>query len=376
MTQSAPGKITNIQGLRGLAALLVFMAHLVGGERDYGGGPQILLPGFLEIGVTGVDLFFVISGFVMVYVTWPHFADSRDKPSHGVSLAGSFLLRRVSRIYPLYWFVTVLLLVLYGGKYILFGEATALGDPVRAFLLVPADRLPIVPVGWTLIHEMYFYLVMGLCLLMPPRWRVILLAAWGLGIAMAYGAGLHGVNAWTIVIFSPLTYEFLLGAMVAGLTLRGVTSHGKSILLIALFWLFCLLGPLGALLFPKAVTDHGVRTLIFAIPFGLLVYGAVALEWRSGWTAPRWASALGDASYALYLVHIPVFLVVGKVMARFTGPGPLDNVALIAAFCVATAAVTALTHLYVEKPLIAWFRRRLARRTTNQSSDLQSQSVY
>ncbi|MEL6379921.1 MAG: acyltransferase [Pseudomonadota bacterium] len=379
MTQSAPGKITNIQGLRGLAALLVFVAHLVGGERDYGGGPQTLLPSFLEIGVTGVDLFFVISGFVMVYVTWPASQSSDSgKTSSALrrQMALKFLTRRISRIYPFYWFVTALLLLLYGGKYVLFGEATPLHAPVRAVLLFPADALPIVPVGWTLIHEMYFYLVMALALVLPLRLLPGVLLLWGSGIAIAYGAGLHTTNAWTMVIVSPLTYEFLLGAAVAFLTLKGITHHAGPVLVIALCWLACLLGPLGGALFPDAVTNHGIRTLIFAMPFALLVYAAVGLEWRLDWQVPRWAGALGDASYALYLVHIPVFLVVGKLIDRFTGPGLVDNGVLIVAFCVATFAATAVTHLYVEKPLIAWSRRLLASRAAQDPSAPQSQSAY
>ncbi|MEO0850983.1 MAG: hypothetical protein AAFY04_06175, partial [Pseudomonadota bacterium] len=77
-----------------------------------------------------------------------------------------------------------------------------------------------------------------------------------------------------------------------------------------------------------------------------------------------------------YLVHIPVFLVVGKLIDRFTGPGLVDNGVLIVAFCVATFAATAVTHLYVEKPLIAWSRRLLASRAAQDPSAPQSQSAY
>lgn len=351
MTQNPRKKITNVQILRGIAALMVFAAHLVGAERDYGGG-ETLLPQFLEMGVTGVDLFFLISGFVMVYVTWPLGEGPREVPSGRFSQARTFLINRVSRIYPLYWILTIALLILYAGKLYFFDEVTPINNWVESFLLLPSNEFPIIPVGWTLVHEMYFYLVFALFLLIPYRYIPAAIVVWGAIIAIGYANGAQLVNAWGYVAFSPLTYEFILGAFIAWLTLRGVKSYAHAVGLIGLIWLACLLVPLAGQLYPDAVTDHGVRALIFSLPFALLLYAGVAIEWRNKITGPAWLSYLGDASYALYLIHIPVFLVIGKLMSPLAGPGLLDNIALITVFIIATIMAALCVHHFVERPLI------------------------
>lgn len=336
---------------------MVFFAHLVGAERDYGGG-QTLLPSFLEMGVTGVDLFFLISGFVMVYITHTNTSDTSPKPKRHNPL--KFLLRRISRIYPLYWVATLLLLFLYGGKYIAFGEATPLPNMVSSFLLAPHKDFPIIPVGWTLIHEMYFYGIFAAFLMLPLRLLPYLCGLWGLTVGTGYMAGLQGANAWTFVLFSPLTFEFLLGASIAWLALQRIIIAPRIILILAFVWLAALIIPFADKLYPDAVTDHGVRALIFALPFGYLLYASVMLEWTQNIIVPKWMTQIGDASYALYLIHIPVFLVIGKIVSVFTGnmPGPdwLDNILLLVLFFGVGLTAAIITHRYIEKPLIRYAR--------------------
>ena len=100
MTTPAPHKLSNIQALRGLAALLVVFTHLPSMEIKHGG--DSILPAFIRFGISGVDLFFVISGFIMVYVTW----ESRRNAKNSLK----FLFARLSRIYPIYWFIAALVL--------------------------------------------------------------------------------------------------------------------------------------------------------------------------------------------------------------------------------------------------------------------------
>ena len=103
--QTPPGgKIFNLQALRGIAVLLVIAYHLTKIEGKYGHGEGIL-PSFLTIGMSGVDLFFVISGFVMVTVTRGWF-QQKGKPVR-------FLYHRITRIYPVYWFYSLIVLAIY-----------------------------------------------------------------------------------------------------------------------------------------------------------------------------------------------------------------------------------------------------------------------
>jgi peptidoglycan/LPS O-acetylase OafA/YrhL len=105
MTTSRPtGRIQNIQALRGGAVLMVVLFHLAGMEKEFGGGER-LLPRLAGSGRAGVDLFFVVSGFIMVTVT--------AGAGRGLRSAGDFLYHRATRIYPVYWFYTAVLIGLH-----------------------------------------------------------------------------------------------------------------------------------------------------------------------------------------------------------------------------------------------------------------------
>jgi len=361
--------ITNVQALRGIAALAVFIAHTVGAERDYGGG-ETLLPDFLHMGVTGVDLFFLISGFVMVYVTGqnhgqltdnsiPDQSNSSPSQNHnnhlggnGINQAIQFFYRRAARIYPLYWVLTIALLLAYAGKKILFGEDTQIDNYIASFLLIPSSQFPIIPVGWTLVHEMYFYAVFAFLLLFPRKFLPIFFGAWAVLLALGWSSGLYKTNPLTGIMLSPLTFEFIAGAIIAMACQRGFCPAPKIMLGAGLTALIILLIPMSSSLYPDAVTDHRIRSAIFTLPYGLALWGAVGIEWQSQIKAPQWLKRLGDASYALYLVHIPMFLIIGKILSLFARPGILDNIILIGVYLTAGIFASLLIHDYIERPLI------------------------
>ncbi len=350
--ENSPSRqITNIQALRGIAALLVFVAHIVGAERDYGGGEQ-LLPAFLRMGESGVDLFFLISGFIMVYVTAPKNADPNHNNGHGINASLGFFYRRATRIYPLYWVLTVGLIVLYAGKKILFGEDTPIDNYIASFFLLPDDQFPIIPVGWTLVHEMYFYLIFSVMLLFHRKFLPLLLAGWGILVLLGWLCGLRELNPWFAVITSPLTFEFLLGAVIAFLAMRGIRPYPGSMTLIAVGILLILFILFADYFYPIWFAEHARRMLLFSLPFGLLLYGVIGLEWNTDRVAPRWLVRLGDASYSLYLIHIPMFLVVGKLINLLAGPGILDNIILIFIYLLSGITAALLVHKYIEQPLI------------------------
>ena len=368
MPKPSPQKITNVQALRGYAAFVVFLAHTVGAERDYGGGGQHILPEFLHMGVTGVDLFFLISGFVMVYVTdqrrtQPHDQNIHQEAKnhvggHGPAAAWTFFIRRALRIYPLYWVVTLSMLALYAGKKILFAEDTPIDNYLASFFLLPDQNFPIIPVGWTLVHEMYFYCIFSIFILFPRRYLIPLLCLWALIVASGYMAGLSEAGAWGRVTFSPLTFEFLVGASIGFLCLRGFMPASKIMFILSILMLIALLIPAAGILYPDAVSSHLRRTVIFVLPYGLLLWAMIGLEWQKGIIAPKWLSQLGDASYALYLIHIPLFLVVGKLLSLInTGPGIMDNIVLVSVYLVSGITVAWFTHLWVENPLLKFFAR-------------------
>ncbi len=322
--------IRNIQALRALAANGVLLSHLFVVEQKYShSGP--VLPAGAHLGAFGVDLFFVISGFIMVMI-------ARDASWL------LFLSNRARRILPPYWFYTTLVLAvsLYAPAVVnsSFGRPPSLW---RSYLLVPDGVPPLLAVGWTLIHEMYFYLCFALMLFLIRSCRLtlpFLLLMWTLAVA-----GLDAIlrlndveNPLAAVVAHPLTLEFIFGT-VAGILIQWkiasfaapALAAGAAALVIGLW-------------FPGTATDlvadrNWMRPILIGAPCALIVYGAVAMEVRGEAAAPRWLVALGDASYSTYLSHVLVLSALGRLFATM----PDHNAGLEVAFVIiAVAAANAV----------------------------------
>jgi len=139
MTSRAPHKLSNIQSLRGLAALLVVLTHLPVMEIKH--SSDQILPAFFRFGISGVDLFFVISGFIMVYVTW----NAPRAPKQSLK----FLFARVSRIYPIYWLIAGAVFFAWSFKPDITTYNPVQTNIVKSFLLWPDQTLPMLKVAWT-----------------------------------------------------------------------------------------------------------------------------------------------------------------------------------------------------------------------------------
>jgi exopolysaccharide production protein ExoZ len=345
--------LASIQALRGFAVLGVCLAHLHAVESKFGGTP--LLGNWALSGFAGVDMFFVISGFVMVWVTRAYQGNSAALPR--------FWLARFLRIYPLWWLVLSMVVAVWMIKPE-WVYASHLTDPdiMRSYLLFPAKELPLHAVGWTLIHEVWFYLVFGL-LLMAPSWLLpFMLLIW---------AGLVGAMALFFpspsdpllaLIRHPLTLEFILGAVVGLLAKKGQFPNPRLMLQLGCFAV--VLASLSTRENPAVVfEDEWTRVVFFGMPCAFIVWGFVGMEQTAQNVAPRWAQALGTWSYSLYLIHVLVFVAIGRLAAPLSREGPLDNAVLIivALFCAIFASF--VLHILYEQP-VQKFSRRLLKVTT------------
>ena len=138
-------KLQSIQALRGIALLGVIGFHFLFIEKKYSGG-DFLLPDFLHLGQSGVDLFFVISGFIMVTVTKGRFTLNGE--------VIRFLWGRLTRIYPTYWFYFFLTLAIFLIKPAWVNASQEHQTQlISSFLLLPSDQLPLVMAAWSLSHE-------------------------------------------------------------------------------------------------------------------------------------------------------------------------------------------------------------------------------
>ncbi|KQP77669.1 acyltransferase [Methylobacterium sp. Leaf113] len=349
--------IYNLQILRALAAYLVFLTHF-----GLYAAPILPRPDALAFGAVGVDVFFVLSGFIMFVST-----------AGGGETPGSFLLRRAIRVVPVYWLVTLalVLIVLAGLKPI--GIVALRPDyVVQSLLFLPFSRNgyvePLNSVGWTLNYEMFFYAgFAGLLLVASLKARLIGLVAGFLGLALLSLAPVPGLY-WAYYT-KPIVLEFAAGAGLGYAYLRlGQPPAGFPVRRLA-----------GTALVAAAALVLGAQALAaargadlemtgFARPLvwgtaALLAVGAVVLLERGGVVLrSRWLLSQGNASYAFYLVHNLMLHSAAKAAAVLVAPGALRVVLVFVIAFGASVALGEWLFRCVEAPMGAALRRRLDRR--------------
>jgi len=307
-------------------------------------------------GLVGVDLFFVISGFIMAYI--------QPLPLDSPRRYARFLVHRFSRIYPPLWLVMLPLLAVYRvhPEWINNSNHHQV-EFLRSFLCMPQDHLPLLQVAWTLIYEVHFYLVVSIALMFRPRGRLIFGVVWFLavlGVYCACYAGDFGGNRWLQVLFSPFSLTFLLGYFI-GLWHSSRPSSSIGIALPCVLLAGCGLA-LASRFMPVDGYYPNVNSLYrffyYGIPCALLVLAAVLLESA---TRQRFASLrhLGDESYALYLLHLPVLAVLYKVAGAIHSTSPFFPAALIVIAVILSIACATLFHRYLELKITRFARRSL-----------------
>lgn len=333
---AAKDEVLSIQYLRGLAAFGVLIFHLA--ERAGGA---------FGAGAAGVDIFFVISGFIMWMVTQPR-----------QTSAWTFLSRRVQRIAPLYWGVT---LVVVGVATLAPGAFPAMApnleQVLKSLLFIPYRDptgliAPLVIPGWTLNYEIFFYLLFALTLLAPARFRPWLLSA-ALIILVALGPLGPTQNPVWATYTNPLLLEFGAGVWLGCAWTGGWSPSRMSCgLMIATG-----LAGLAASAYFGLEVDQA-RALLWGGPAVLIVAGAVGLERRCA--MPRWSilHLLGDASYSLYLVHGLAISATVRILAA----ADLASPAMIVVCGMAAALAAGLiTYHLAERPLSNLLRARSRR---------------
>ncbi len=325
-------KLTGLQMLRFVAAMLVAVMHITQALAMHlsGQGPEH----YWFAGSAGVDIFFVISGFVMASSTPPSARTFRQR----LGQARAFLLRRWLRVAPLYFFYTLLKVLLLLALPALALRSSLDGAHLAASLLFlpwtsPWGTVePVLPVGWTLNFEMLFYavfaLLLGLGLLAArlwPGWTA--LDFWGSSIVLEFALGVGLARLWQHTPQLPPEVGVLL------LCLGGWMMFGLP-------W--------------QAGED---RFLGWGIPAGLMVAGAVWLEpWAARLKGAQALAFLGDASYAIYLSHT---FVVPAVVRAFSALGLNEPVLAGLSTTALVVMVGGLSYVGLERPVTLGLQRRL-----------------
>lgn len=331
--------------LRVVAALGVVYYHITsdaGLELDW------------DIGSRGVDVFFVISGFIIAYI--------------GSSKPEKFFLRRVLRVVPFYWAATLVVFAAAATLPHLFRTTDA--DPVRlvySLLFIPLESpdggmWPTLVLGWSLNYEMFFYVLFALALRISPRWAPAITVGW----IVAFFVVINGVasESPTMNFYArPIVLEFCLGVL-AFYLFRWADDRRERLARLAagklLLGVVLVGATLAIVLLEQYYKETISRALLAGLPGFAIVLSALLLERIYGVaTKNQTIYLLGEASYIIYLVHpYIVFTVLRLAKLDNSLPAPV-LAAVIVGLIAVTSAISVAIHLWFEKPLMAWLRRRL-----------------
>ncbi len=337
--------ILSIQYLRGLAALLVLLSHAAWKGKQYAGDPL----GWFHIGAAGVDIFFVISGFVMCHTT-------RVKNDNPWAVA-HFLGRRFSRILPLYWTLSTVALLVFLLVPSVINSAGGKTDILKSFLLIPSQDRFLIEAGWTLSYEFFFYVIFALGLLRSGIVGHVLTCSALMALFLG-GRLLESASATEAqgTMFAFVTDAILLN-FVFGIALYHLHRH--KVLPLRWVWLVLLSGFIWLVAVNQGLLNFHFRCVRYGVPAFLVCWGLIRLEDILRRAPSNVASYIGDASYSIYLLHPFALALVAIMLKQF---GLLSPGWLFLLISVAVSLVSGLVcYALIEKPMLNYFRPKADR---------------
>ncbi len=335
----------NIQLLRALAALMVFIFHAVDHYRAMHGTSPVFLS-FSKFGYFGVDIFFVISGFVAAHTTL--------KLDRNTQSGIDFLRRRVLRIYLGYWPFWILYLI---AATLFYRYSLQQVDLIKSFFLGSSDMtLLLVPVTWSLTYELIFYILISLSIKLPTKIAILLFHIVEFFLVI-----------WIVLIFSQIhnsveSFFAMLSEFVGGILLY---VH-KEKLTQPVVTTFAFL--IGLVSFSYGVTlgasNNSIRIMTFGISSWAIVLLFVYVERRNLFRANDFFVGMGDASYTLYLVHLLALSLFyfSNLRDYLSAQSYLIRELGFILFIIVTVWVSRLLYLIMERPLFRWGNSFFSRR--------------
>lgn len=343
-------KLFSLQILRFLAAFMVFFSHIEDRYENWEQKYHLVVPRLGLDGQLGVDIFFVISGFVMGYVTFDKFGT--------MGASRKFIADRVSKVVPLYWALTLLQCAVFIASSHLGGhlnlERLNLGELLKSLSFIPyfnveGKHRPLLGQGWTLDFEMAFYAVVAASLFLRRSWAIAAITGtfvlvWFLGNVLR--VPIDVVRIWS----SPIIFEFLLGFYLAfgrSLWLRSGRTlpriPGVTIAITAII--------AGHILFLGRGASPWINALVglATVSLCVLIRNPPPKD-----IARRTLVRLGDSSYSLYLSHNMALLAVGVLWRGIFGAAAIW--AYVPVMIVTALAGAHICYLMVERPSTKWLR--------------------
>jgi peptidoglycan/LPS O-acetylase OafA/YrhL len=303
--------------------------------------PDWLTPA-LSKGFLGVDFFFVLSGFIILNA-------HADDPATGGALM-SYVFKRLNRIYVPYLPISLFLI----GSYLLLPDLSRVDREwgwLTSLLLVPSFYPPALPVAWTLVHEMLFYSIF-LVFFFDRKIFTLVVFAWTATLFTVSPPSTRVAQPVIATLLNPINFEFILGLGCA-VGYRMLDPRYGIALLIA--------GVATMVMF--FIGDQSQR-LVFGFGAALIILGAALKEGQLGGLIPTALVGLGDASYAMYLIHAPLLSLTARIAAHVAF---LHNWSGALIFSLGCGVVVGCTYHYLfERPMLAAIRRTEALRLATQ----------
>lgn len=305
----------SIQILRLVAALAIVFFHI----------PTI---GF---GTFGVDIFFVISGFVMLLST-----EIKTK---------NFFLKRLIRILPIYYIFTVGVFIISWKFPFLVNNTTAdINHLIKSFFFIPFDKngighYPILFIGWTLNYEMYFYSLFAVSLIISKRYRSLLSTFF---LSFSYILCKDQTYLPLMVYSNSIVFEFVLGMMIYELIIvvrYRYIVYMSLMIFIAMFW--------GSISINERFFYYGIPSA-FAVGFFIYFF--------EGKNMPKFLLVLGSASYAMYITHPFVIQIFSKVLNWFDSNIIFQMSASVLSFLLINLLALGI-YYFIELPSIKFLRK-------------------
>jgi exopolysaccharide production protein ExoZ len=329
---------------RGLAAIGVAASHARLGTSAF----VEPIPGWfmtiLEKGFLGVDFFFVLSGFIILN---SHFDDDT-----GPRALKSYVFKRVTRIYVPYLPVCAIVIV----SYLLLPSLSNVNRDwgwLTSIFLVPSRNPPALVAAWTLVHEMLFYSIFVL-FFFGRRPFLIASIAWVAAI-IARPPSADSLAPLFSTLLNPINLEFIFG-MVCALLYRKITRFAVTSASAALS-----VGTVIAGAYFFVASGEGADRLLFGLGASFILLGAVLLEHRVSDRVPDSFVRLGDASYAIYLLHNPLISLASRAAARIPVVNFWAGSLIFSMVCVIGSGL--LFHAFFERPALGFLRKIIRRRT-------------
>lgn len=341
-------RLGGIEACRGIAASAVVLYH-VSRHLDFVYGAPVLKRIF-QFGHAGVDLFFVISGFIILFVHY----DDINHPQR----SGHYIARRATRIFPVYWvaLTTTILLSFLGGRELPSGVRV-----MWSVTLLPSHEQPLLGVAWTLQYEIVFYAAF-LLLILNRMMGLTALAfwLWWIGLESAVDGGpLPGS------LYSPYNVEFFFGMLVAYWLRNKSMPFPRSVLGIGI-----LLFAVAALMEDLGFFDGyaGTGRFIYGLPAALVILGVAESDRQGLLDVPTLLRELGRASYSIYLFQFIFIGIVWKIAER-TGVS-FPHIAVFLALVGAAIAGGIVVSRLIEYPLMRFARHVVSMNQPSRISDL------